>query len=215
MAQVWDGSWPRSQNGSQPSLSARPCPKYHCWTFSNDEPLWSQAYLRLEPHLQTNWPLRSPRFGSKSSKKHAKNWYHSLAHLTKNINCTIQTLLTLWSLTISTQIKSILCRLWWWWSWYLWRLSLFSSGDPLREFKGNEHCSMNELCSQKYFHTFWRSAKKFNFKLPEYIPTETEQEPFMPMSPSSPPFSPPHGIESLPNSPTQVKQSNLACLLYS
>lgn len=46
-----------------------------------------------------------------------------------------------------------------------------------------------------------RSAKKFNFKLPEYIPPETEQEPFMPISPSSPPVSPPHRKTSLPNAP--------------
>ena len=105
----------------------------------------------------------------------------------------------------------------WWscWSCLLWLPSLFIFGAFRRGFKGIRQAVMTFTPSHKSF--LWRLIKRFNFKLPNYVPPlevaqEREQEPFMTETPSPCPVPPFPRTPSSPSPPPEVVPTNIPSL---
>ena len=102
----------------------------------------------------------------------------------------------------------------WWscWSCLLWLPSLFIFGAFRRGFKGIGQAVMTFTPSHKSF--LWRLIKRFNFKLPNYVPPlevaqEREQEPFMTETSSPRPAPPFQRTPSSPSPPPEVVPINI------
>ena len=104
----------------------------------------------------------------------------------------------------------------WWscWSCLLWLPSLFIFGAFRRGFKGIRQAAMFTPAHKSFLS---RLIKRFNFKLPNYVPPlevaqEREQEPFMTETPSPRPAPPFPRTPSSPSPPPEVVPTNIPSL---